>query len=431
MVQPIETKLNAIGFTITLQGGRPENQDAVRSWSTPLGTVIAVCDGMGGMQGGRIASEIAVNTILETIIQAEGQSNPQMTLIKAIRNANMAILREGQMHAHLKGMGTTAAVLLLSEKSALVAYVGDTRIYQLRNNKKVFRTFDHSMVFEMVRKKVITEEQARLSAQSNIILRALGVKPDLEVETTELPYRKGDKFLLCSDGFWGCLPENEFLHLLDGQQRMDRKLEEAAYKIDQIGRQKGGEHDNLTAALITMNANSILKEKMNRTSKIIITALATLLVASVGLNVHLMAGHSLPEAEKEAQDTTLMQNQEMPAETSPTSAQDAEKHTPDQPNRPTGTDTVDPAKGNAGSNAEEDRDNNGNATSFSEKLAPAAQQKEEPAVRASSKPEATGKKGKEAAQAETVPARDLRSTTLGEADEEITHPKTETKKQGA
>lgn len=296
MVQPIETKLNAVGFTITLQGGRPENQDAVISQHTPLGTVIIVCDGMGGMQGGRIASEMAVHTILDTITKAEAQSNPEMTLIKAIRNANMAILQEGQLNAHLKGMGTTAAVLLLSEKSALVAYVGDTRIYQLRNHRKVYRTFDHSMVFEMVRKNVITEEQARLSAQSNIILRALGVKPDLEVETIELPYRKGDKFLLCSDGFWGCLPEKEFLRLLDGHKRMDRKLEEAARRIDQLGRQKGGDHDNLTAALITMKANSILKEKMNRTAKIMIAALSALLVISFGFNIHWIMGHPKGEA---------------------------------------------------------------------------------------------------------------------------------------
>lgn len=304
MVQPIDTKLDATGFTITLQGGRPENQDAVRSLHTPLGTVIVVCDGMGGMQGGRIASEIAVNTILETIIQAEAQSNPEMTLIKAIRNANMAILQEGQLHAELKGMGTTAAVVLLSEKSALVAYVGDTRIYQLRNTKKVYRTFDHSMVFEMVRKNVITEEQARLSAQSNIILRALGVKPDLEVETTELPYRKGDKFLLCSDGFWGSLPEKEFLHLLSGNKRMDRKLEEAARRIDQIGRQKGGDHDNLTAAIITMNTNSILKEKMNRAAKMIITVLATLLVVSVGCNIWLTSRSHTADATTLAGDST-------------------------------------------------------------------------------------------------------------------------------
>ena len=72
-------------------------------------------------------------------------------------------------------MGTTVTALLIGRSYALVAHVGDSRIYQLRKGKKVYRSFDHSMVFEMVRKKVITEEQARLSAQSNIIMKALGI----------------------------------------------------------------------------------------------------------------------------------------------------------------------------------------------------------------------------------------------------------------
>ena len=79
----------------------------------------------------------------------------------------MAIIEEGQKNPELHGMGTTVTALLLTDYSAITAYIGDSRIYQLRNGKKIFRTFDHSMVFEMVKKKVISEEQARLSAQSN------------------------------------------------------------------------------------------------------------------------------------------------------------------------------------------------------------------------------------------------------------------------
>lgn len=88
-------------------------------------------------------------------------------------------------------MGTTVTVLLINEEKATVAYVGDSRIYQIRKGRKIFRTFDHSMVFRMVKKKIITEEQARLSAQSNIILRAVGLKPDLDVDVFDLPYDKG------------------------------------------------------------------------------------------------------------------------------------------------------------------------------------------------------------------------------------------------
>ena len=107
----------------------------------------------------------------------------------------MAILEAGNENPSLKGMGSTATVLLLSDKSAFVAHVGDSRVYQIRSGKKIFRTFDHSMVFELVKQKVITEEQARLSAQSNIITRALGMQPDLQVDVVERPYEKGDRFV--------------------------------------------------------------------------------------------------------------------------------------------------------------------------------------------------------------------------------------------
>ena len=208
MVTPIEIKGKTLGFIDSRIGGRKENQDSAGLKETKLGYLVVVCDGMGGMQGGSVASQLAVQTILETVASADKQSNPSMTLIKAIRNANMAIIEEGQNNPNLQGMGTTVTALLLTPYSALTAYVGDSRIYQLRKGKKVFRTFDHSMVFEMVRKKVISEEQARLSAQSNVILKALGITPDIEVEIEERPYLKGDRFILCTDGFWGAMPED-------------------------------------------------------------------------------------------------------------------------------------------------------------------------------------------------------------------------------
>ena len=100
-------------------------------------------------------------------------------------------------------MGSTCTVLLINDTSAIVAHVGDSRVYQIRGRNKIFRTFDHSMVFDLVKQKVITEEQARLSAQSNVITRALGIKPDIEVDVVELPYDAGDRFILTTDGIHG------------------------------------------------------------------------------------------------------------------------------------------------------------------------------------------------------------------------------------
>ena len=285
MGTPIEIKGKTIGYIDSRIGGRKENQDSAGLRNTKLGYLLVVCDGMGGMQGGSVASQIAVQTILETIDSADVQANPSMTLIKAIRNANMAIIEEGRNDPSLQGMGTTVTALLLTPYSALTAYLGDSRIYQLRNGKKIFRTFDHSMVFEMVKEKVISEEQARLSDQSNVIMKALGITPDIEVEVVERPYRKGDRFVLCTDGFWGAMPEDEFIRHLSEKNPLDKILDSTANIVESIGRNSGREYDNLTAAILEMNNNSILKEKMNRRAKVVIAILAIFLIISVALNV--------------------------------------------------------------------------------------------------------------------------------------------------
>ena len=288
MVTPINIKGKTLGFVDSRIGGRKENQDSAGFRETELGSLIVVCDGMGGMQGGSVASQLAVQTILETVALADKKTNPKTVLIQAIKNANSAIIEHGQNNPTLRGMGTTATVLLLTPYSALTAYVGDSRIYQLRNGKKIFRTFDHSMVFEMVKKRIISEEQARLSAQSNVILKALGVNADVEVEIAERPYKKGDRFVLCSDGFWGAMPEEEFVRHLVESNPIDKIFESTANVVESIGRNSGQEFDNLTAAILEMSSNSILKEKMNRTAKIIILILTVLLLISLIFNISMV-----------------------------------------------------------------------------------------------------------------------------------------------
>ncbi len=303
MVTPINVKGKTLGFVDSRIGGRKENQDSAGFRETELGSLIVVCDGMGGMQGGSVASQLAVQTILETVATADRKTNPSAILVQAIKNANSAIIERGQCNPNLRGMGTTATVLLLTPCSALTAYVGDSRIYQFRNGKKIFRTFDHSMVFEMVKKKIISEEQARLSAQSNVILKALGVNADVEVEVVERPYKKGDRFVLCSDGFWGAMSEDEFVRHLVESKPIDKILESTANVVESIGRNSGQEFDNLTAAILEMNSNSILKEKMNRTAKITILILSVLLLISLAFNVSMTVQNktkknSMPEKEQ-------------------------------------------------------------------------------------------------------------------------------------
>lgn len=266
-------------------GGRKENQDSAGFKDTALGAVIVVCDGMGGMNGGQKASSLAVTTILDVVAAASSDADRKEVLVEAIRKANEAILAYGTEYPSYAGMGTTVTALIVSDYSAVVAYVGDSRIYQLRNGKKVFRTFDHSMVFEMVKRKALTEEQARLSAQSNVILKALGVSQSVDPDVFELPYQNGDRFILCSDGFWGAMPEESFLSEVSGKGDTDKVLADMMKKVDEIGNNSGGKHDNLTAAFVDMKQDSKLKEKMNKTAKMIIGALAACLSVSLVFNI--------------------------------------------------------------------------------------------------------------------------------------------------
>lgn len=274
-----------VGYAESRIGGRPENQDSYGFMETDWGFLVTVCDGMGGGPGGKTASTIAVNEIVTGVATASKDEERGNILIKAIRRANMAIIEAGNGNPALKGMGSTATVLLLSEKSAHVAYVGDSRVYQLRNHKKVFRTFDHSMVFDLVKQHVITEEQARLSAQSNIITRALGITPDVKVDVFELPYEKGDRFVLCSDGIHGTMPEKQLLKLLTNKKPVGMVTDYVATYVDNLGRTNGGGYDNLTLAIVEMKIDSRLRPVMSKKTKLVLMMLAAICIISIALNM--------------------------------------------------------------------------------------------------------------------------------------------------
>ncbi len=282
-----------VAFAESRIGGRQENQDSYGWAKTPFGYLVTVCDGMGGGPGGKTASSIAVREIIDSVVAGDKEQKPGNIIIQAIRKANMAILEAGSENPKLQGMGSTATVLLVSEQSAVIAHVGDSRVYQLRDGKKVFRTFDHSMVFEMVKQGVITEEQARLSSQSNVITRALGIKPDLEVEVNEVPYLKGDRFALCSDGIHGELVEKDFVKMLSNKKRnIGSVVDDIATLVDNTGRSGGGGHDNLTLAVVEMNTNSKLKTKMTKQTKLTLLVLAVVCALSIALNISQAVGKS-------------------------------------------------------------------------------------------------------------------------------------------
>jgi len=237
-------------------GGRSENQDCYGGAHLDDNVVLTVCDGMGGMNGGQTASHIAVTEILQSIIEYPKEKWGEDLIVKAVNNANAAIYRKSVAEPSLRGMGTTATVLILTPEAAFLTHVGDSRIYQLRRGKKIFRTFDHSRVFEMVSQKMITEEQARTSSFSNVITRALGIRPSVEMTVEKIPYKKGDRFILCCDGIWNCEPESNIIEYFDKKDTPGREIKYLTETINGIGIGSGGNHDNLTAIVADIVSNS-------------------------------------------------------------------------------------------------------------------------------------------------------------------------------
>jgi serine/threonine protein phosphatase PrpC len=219
---------------------------------------------MGGHNGGRHAAELAVQIIVEEVSKSD-EKNPFNALHTAIEKANAAIWNESQEDRSLKGMGTTVVALLLTSEKAISSHVGDSRIYQVRNGEILFRTYDHSHVFEMVKAGLITEEQARLSEKSNIITRALGIKSNVDIEITDnLSYQNGDRFLLCTDGIWGAIPESQLLEFIIQKGGVESVVSNLVTKVDAIGVANGNKHDNLTAALIEIEADSSFQQVENK-----------------------------------------------------------------------------------------------------------------------------------------------------------------------
>jgi protein phosphatase len=167
-----------------------------------------VADGMGGHAGGATASRVAVETVSSVV--ASSQLAPDVTLRAALEAANRVVHDESQRNRSLAGMGTTGVAALFSADGvAFVANVGDSRAYRLRDGTFEQITLDHSLVAEMRRRGLITEEEALVHPRRNEVLRSLGVEPDVVVDLHQLDLQPGDLFLLCSDGLSGVVRDPE------------------------------------------------------------------------------------------------------------------------------------------------------------------------------------------------------------------------------
>lgn len=221
---------------------RPHD-DALRA---SKGSLAIVADGMGGHAAGEVASRIAVEVIRRAYY--ESKLSASEALQKAFVEANEAIYRASQVDRRLAGMGTTCTALVLQGGAALCAHVGDSRLYLQRNGALYQLSEDHSFVREMVKHGMLTNDQAREHSEKNVILRALGTRPKVEVEMWEKPFsvQPGDALLLCSDGLSDLVTDEEIQTIVGAEEP-----HLAAEKLIALARERGG-HDNITVGVLQL-----------------------------------------------------------------------------------------------------------------------------------------------------------------------------------
>jgi protein phosphatase len=173
------------------------------------GHVFIVADGMGAHAVGELASKMACDLIPHTYLKTRA-GTPSEAITKAFREVSTLIYSRASANRDFQGMGTTCSALILLPEGALISHVGDSRVYRIRQNRIDQFSFDHSLVWELVRRNHLTSEQASLSVPKNVITRSLGPEVDIEVDIEgPLAVLPGDVFLLCSDGLSGPVDDHE------------------------------------------------------------------------------------------------------------------------------------------------------------------------------------------------------------------------------
>jgi serine/threonine protein phosphatase PrpC len=246
------TTLELVAAKLTDVGRvRPHNEDYVDYYmpSDPRqlaqkGSIFLVADGMGGHQAGEVASQGAVEMAIAQYYSDTSHDVPT-SLVRAFRTANQQLHAQAQSDPSKGGMGTTLVAAVILGQKVYVANVGDSRAYLIGDQGIIQITEDHSWVGEQLRAGLLTEEQARRHPQRNLVTRALGSKPSVEVDLFEGEIDPGDRILLCTDGLTGRVEDAEIATTV--QQHAPQ---EAARWLVALANERGG-NDNITVLVVT------------------------------------------------------------------------------------------------------------------------------------------------------------------------------------
>ncbi len=209
-----------VGQTSHIGMLRSENQDAMnfvepsdQSLLRGKGCLLLVADGMGGAAGGKVASEMAATVIPETYFQSTQE--PPDALKESFEAANLQLFQKSRQDPSLHGMGTTATAVAFLEDRLIWAHVGDTRLYRWRDHEFTLLTRDHSMVAQMVREGLLSEEEARHHPRRNVLMRSLGVSGNVAIDLQSDSTHPCDHYLLCTDGLHGLVEDREMARILE------------------------------------------------------------------------------------------------------------------------------------------------------------------------------------------------------------------------
>jgi serine/threonine protein phosphatase PrpC len=247
--------MKIISYGATDPGKKRSNNEDAYLLNDTLG-LYAVADGIGGNEGGEVASRIAVETLEAAMPDLLGDANrtpPSGVLMnvdarlaalrQVITLSNREIRQAREQNPALSGMGTTLTALLLRNKQAYIAQIGDSRAYLLRAGKFAQLTNDHSYVAEQVAAGILTLQQARLSPYRHVITRALGIDDEAQADFTAHALKQDDRILLCSDGLTEMVDDAEIGKILAGSPPQG-----AAQKLVAAANDRGGV-DNITVVV--------------------------------------------------------------------------------------------------------------------------------------------------------------------------------------
>ncbi len=204
--------------------------------------LFVLADGMGGAQAGEVASEITIEAFRDGLPDGAVETG----LVQTIEHANERVHEQATTIPEYHGMGTTCTVAYVAEEEVVIAHVGDSRAYLLRDGELTRLTRDHSLVGELLDRGKVTEEEAMTHPQRSVITRAVGPEPTVKVDAERLAARPGDIYLLCSDGLTDMV-DPEIVHsIVDGKRE---ELPQAAAELVDLANTNGG-RDNISVILV-------------------------------------------------------------------------------------------------------------------------------------------------------------------------------------